>query len=269
MDDSFHSHPKAVAAGPAAVGLWTIAGSWSSANLTDGFVPDYMLPRLAEDARQLANTLTSVGLWRRAKGGYRFHDWGDYQPTREDVLEERKKWADKKARQREAKRAKANRSSSDDVMSPGDTPGESSGGVPRESRSSRSRSRSRTSPNGEVTPPPSADPPKGARRGTRIPEPFPVDEAMTAWARENAPGCGLKDHEAFCDYWRSVPGAKGTKVDWVATWRNWMRREQDQRSTRRPPTNGAAPSGGGTDGRLAEHAALIAQLAQAEQQELP
>lgn len=28
----------------------------------------------------------------------------------------------------------------------------------------------------------------------------------------------------FRDYWRSVPGAKARKLDWNATWRNWMRR---------------------------------------------
>jgi hypothetical protein len=27
----------------------------------------------------------------------------------------------------------------------------------------------------------------------------------------------------FKDYWRSVPGAKGVKLDWDATWRNWVR----------------------------------------------
>lgn len=146
VDDSFHSHPKALAAGPAAVGLWLFAGTWSCANLTDGFVPDYVLPRLAEGAQELARTLVTVGLWRRAKGGHRFHDWDVYQRSREEVLEERQKWAEKKANQREAKRAKGNRSSSRGAMSPGDTPEDS----PGESSSSRSRSRSRTSSKEEV-----------------------------------------------------------------------------------------------------------------------
>jgi uncharacterized protein YdaU (DUF1376 family) len=29
--------------------------------------------------------------------------------------------------------------------------------------------------------------------------------------------------DAFRDYWTAVPGAKGTKLDWSATWRNWVR----------------------------------------------
>lgn len=27
----------------------------------------------------------------------------------------------------------------------------------------------------------------------------------------------------FADYWRSQPGQKGVKLDWFATWRNWVR----------------------------------------------
>jgi hypothetical protein len=34
--------------------------------------------------------------------------------------------------------------------------------------------------------------------------------------------------DTFVDYWRSVPGAKGRKVDWAATWRNWCRREGER-----------------------------------------
>lgn len=31
--------------------------------------------------------------------------------------------------------------------------------------------------------------------------------------------------DVFKDYWISQPGQKGVKVDWFATWRNWVRRE--------------------------------------------
>ena len=27
----------------------------------------------------------------------------------------------------------------------------------------------------------------------------------------------------FRDYWVAQPGAKGSKTDWLATWRNWVR----------------------------------------------
>jgi hypothetical protein len=89
VDDSFHSHPKVLAASPAALGLWVVAGSWSGSNLSDGFVPDHVLPRLVPDSVTLAKELTTAGLWKRVRGGYRFHDWSDFNPESGAVLAER------------------------------------------------------------------------------------------------------------------------------------------------------------------------------------
>ncbi|MEE2041258.1 hypothetical protein Q8791_28940 [Nocardiopsis sp. CT-R113] len=72
------------------------------------------------------------------------------------------------------------------------------------------------------------DKPKAAPRGTRIPDDFEITDAMRTWASKSAPSCGWSDHESFVDYWRGVPGARGRKLDWVATWRNWMRREHQR-----------------------------------------
>lgn len=84
-----------------------------------------------------------------------------------------------------------------------------------------------TEPNGSVAP-------KGAEtgRGTRIPENWsPVPDY-----EPEAFGLNRSQHDAeltkFLDYWRSVPGAKGRKSDWSATWRNWMRRASEN-STRK------------------------------------
>jgi hypothetical protein len=32
--------------------------------------------------------------------------------------------------------------------------------------------------------------------------------------------------EGFKDYWVSVPGSRGVKLDWFATWRNWIRSQK-------------------------------------------
>lgn len=135
VDDSFHSHPKVLSSSLEALGLWALAGTWSAANLTDGFVSVQVLSRLHPDSAPLAEELVTVGLWRRAKGGYQFHDWTDYQPTKAMVEAERRKWAEKKAKQRAAK------TFDEDQMSPGDTPGDSKGESSGESQGSRSRSR--------------------------------------------------------------------------------------------------------------------------------
>lgn len=44
-----------------------------------------------------------------------------------------------------------------------------------------------------------------------------------------------KTASRFKDYWIAQPGVKGRKVDWVATWRNWVRNEKAPLSRGSPP----------------------------------
>jgi hypothetical protein len=86
IDDSFYDHPKVFDAPDCAVALWTRAGTWSARNLTDGFVPSGMPARFCDDPERGVRELITRGLWKRAKGGYLFHDWSVYQPTKEEVI---------------------------------------------------------------------------------------------------------------------------------------------------------------------------------------
>jgi hypothetical protein len=65
------------------------------------------------------------------------------------------------------------------------------------------------------------------QRATRIPDDFAPTPEMIAWARRETPQVGTVETARFVDYWRAKPGAAGRKLDWPATWRNWMRRAQD------------------------------------------
>lgn len=38
--------------------------------------------------------------------------------------------------------------------------------------------------------------------------------------------------DGFKDYWISLAGAKGVRADWLATWRNWIRKQEVQQSTK-------------------------------------
>ncbi len=84
VDDKFAMHPKAMAAGNAALGLWVRAGSWSAAHLTDGRIPAELLGALGGN-QAAANRLVKAKLWEVEPGGYQFRDWSDYQPIAEDV----------------------------------------------------------------------------------------------------------------------------------------------------------------------------------------
>jgi hypothetical protein len=92
-----------------------------------------------------------------------------------------------------------------------------------------------TPPASQGTPSLEAEPaPTPKRKGTRLPEPFVLEPDLVAWTL--AQGLTAEDaakiHEVFCDHWRSAPGQRGVKVDWAATWRNWVRRDVQNRADR-------------------------------------
>jgi hypothetical protein len=98
VDDSFHSHPKAIASGNEAVGLWVRCGTYAAEHLTDGFVPRDVV--LLYGSTALAGTLVRTRLWHRARGGWTIHDYLDYNPSREAVENERKQAAERQRRRR-------------------------------------------------------------------------------------------------------------------------------------------------------------------------
>ncbi len=102
VDDKLHAHLKAQRAGEA-MALWVMALSWTSAYLTNGFVPkDQPLRLLGKSGPKMAEKLVSVGLWEDALDGYRFHDYLDHNPSAEEVHQ--KRTATTKARQFAGKR---------------------------------------------------------------------------------------------------------------------------------------------------------------------
>ncbi|MBN1461390.1 MAG: hypothetical protein JXA57_17820 [Armatimonadetes bacterium] len=96
LDDQFHSHPKLAELKtdlmlPAA-GLHTLVLSWCASQLTDGYVPGGQVRRLAgQPVEKLTRELVRVGLWEPADGGYQIHDYLDYNPSKAQVMAERKR----------------------------------------------------------------------------------------------------------------------------------------------------------------------------------
>ena len=145
--------------------LWITALMWSRGHLSDGFLPvesvRRMFPRCLQYVKELtipAKTHMSP-LWEVVDGGYVIHDYADWQDTKGDVQEKRRKWREKKRLSRGESTVEST------VDSTGESKGESRGelhrfpqaGVgsvsPRESReglSSSSRSRSTDQEQGAV-----------------------------------------------------------------------------------------------------------------------
>jgi hypothetical protein len=79
VDDQFWKHPKARAAGHAAIGAWVLLGAATAELDEDGFVPTAIARAIA--SRTELRRLVAVGLLEVVEGGYRFHDWDDiYRP---------------------------------------------------------------------------------------------------------------------------------------------------------------------------------------------
>lgn len=119
IDDKLYSSPKWILVSKGGKALWVSALSWCMAQLTDGAVTKqtcFMLGASTQDAR----SLVKAGLWDETPNGYQFHDWLDYQPSREQVLAEREA-----ARQRQQKaRDKAKSSRKRHAVTNGVTHGE-------------------------------------------------------------------------------------------------------------------------------------------------
>lgn len=89
---------------------------------------------------------------------------------------------------------------------------------------------------------PASKPEAKAKQGTRLPADWSPSPAMAAWAANERPDLDIpRTADRFRDYWLAKPGADGRKLDWDATWRNWVRNESGVRAGGRPgPAAGAA-----------------------------
>jgi hypothetical protein len=285
VDDGFAFHRKAIKAGNVAVGVWVRAGSWSAQQLTDGVIPEEIVPLLGATTED-ADRLVSAGLWERIDDGYKFIGWDEYQPSKDEVEANRFSSRERQALFRNPELRQAVRERDGDwcryCQHPVDFHNRrgSLGGTydhvnPRGGtvldnlvvccRGCNAKKGRRTpaqagmvlkSPMQEVldnvleldlersASPTRPDPtrpevPKGTSseariprsngKGTRIPEPFIVDEPMKEWALERnmQPQWVLRQTERFTNYWQAKPGKDGVKVDWRATWRNWLLKAQD------------------------------------------
>lgn len=94
VDDHLYSHPKWIALPKGSRALWVTAGAWCAGQLLDGYIPDAVLPILGGTKAE-AEALARTGLWDKAAGGWRFHDWETYQPTKKAVMDKRAKDAER------------------------------------------------------------------------------------------------------------------------------------------------------------------------------
>jgi hypothetical protein len=148
VDDHFDEHPKMLKVGPIGWALWLAGLAYCNRNLTDGFIPftaarslvswEFLMPHPEGEGRELIYTvgvgtgmhgqdvecsfvidmLVDAGIWEQVPGGYRIHDYADFQPSKAEVLEERARSAERQQRSRQSRgmsQGKSQRDSQRDI----------------------------------------------------------------------------------------------------------------------------------------------------------
>ena len=258
VDDQLAFNAKVVAAGNEAMGLWVRCGSWSSAQLTDGFIPTHMANAMANGMANEcgADALVMAGLWDEVEGGYQFHDWSEFQPNAASEREKRKKrsiagqkgaearWGGKSDGKRHGKSHTDRMANECEVDAP-------SRPVP---------SRPIPTPNGVGDAPAK---PKPANRKTRIPD----DWAPNASHAEKAAELGIDLHSEASKFQDHAIANGKTFVDWSRGFHTWL-----NNALKFGPRPGGRPSERGqarnrADERMDQHRAVIDNLRRIEEQQ--
>jgi len=209
LDLDYADHPKIERLSDAAFRAHVSMILYARKYLTDGKIPARYAKRFGSEtlSELLTNDEATPSLVRVESGDYELHGFLDLQESRAKV----------------EKRSQANAENG------------KKGGRPPKTQS-LSESVSETKAEIEIERDTSSSTKKrgAAKRGTRIPEPFMLTTEMRQWAVEEVPNVDADaSTRRFVDYWRAESGAKATKIDWIATWRNWLRRDADNRKPNR------------------------------------
>ncbi len=236
VETRFPSHPKVLDVGPLGEALWLRGLCYAGEHLTDGFVPTSYLKRMGDmKALAVAERLVAAGLWSACEGGYLIHEYLQWQQSREEIEDIRSKRVE--AGRRGGKQKASNLLAKGQQAAGKNVPEEE---IDTETERETGEREGADAPAANAAPPPPPKPrPVPKPHKTTVPQPFPVTDEMLAFGRK----IGLShDHvmaetDKFVDHFTF----KGEKhVDWLAAWRNWMRRAVDF-AARDGPRNGNAP----------------------------
>ncbi|MFJ6380106.1 hypothetical protein ACIQI7_08910 [Kitasatospora sp. NPDC092039] len=244
VGDNTDDHPKILAAGNAAVGLWVRCGAYASAHLTDGVIPAAVAAKNGTVTQ--INKLVASGLWHEAghacarcpqprRGDYVMHGYLDANPSRRQVQERRRRAAEKKRQQRNP--PPVGDGSADEQGTKSAPAGEDFAGQPPVSPGDRPRPRARPAP-------PSPSRREGAGVGGEgaggwgparrhpLPDGFAPEPSALAWAaveghldRLGGPAGLAAVTTVFTDWHR---GRATLATDWQALWRKWVREQWEQ-----------------------------------------
>lgn len=183
-----------------ALGVWLLCGTWSAHERTDGYVPAHVMEEFGCTV-EIYQALIEAGLWVPDGDDIRFHDWSDYQPTREQL--------ESKTAEISAKRSAAGRAG---AMAKWQNDG---------------KMMAKDSPEPEPEPEPLRE--RATIRGSRIPKDFAIDDEMRNWASMEVPHLDIDEMtKLFIDFWNASSSSNAVKKDWVRAWKVWARKDHQK-----------------------------------------
>jgi hypothetical protein len=100
LSDHFYDHPKVMAAGNSAVGLWSRCASYTAKHELDGRIPRSVAHTWG--SRKDISRLLETGLWIECEESYWMPNFLEYNPSAEKIrtdraagLERQKAWKEK------------------------------------------------------------------------------------------------------------------------------------------------------------------------------
>lgn len=191
------------------------------------------------DAGSRAGLLAEYGLLTREEGGYRISGWLKWNKSAAELGKERARDRQRKTTPDKPVRVPVANRGRETVRENGREPVRDSGDNDQtrpDTDHIESGAPSISTPSNLPAVITAADAaPAKTKRGSRLPDdwsPARTDSNLAAEAPHDR--AWLSDQlERFRDYWAGTPGARGTKLDWDATWRNWIRNSKDRQPQRR------------------------------------
>lgn len=273
LDDSFSDHPKVIAAGREAAWLFVSGLCYSGRLLTDGFIPTAQVRSLGNpfvrSHQAAARRLVEVGLWEDAEGGYQIHDFLQYNPSKEEVLQQREAAARRQAAWRERSKTPRNavtnvHAAHEPLVTPTPTHGPSRPD-PTESSSDLGSQEQRRETEGEthiprargLVPPALADAPGFDEFWRHYPQRANRSAALDQYRRRVKRGTPPDELVAAACHLAEYVAREQMEVRYVPHAHRFLRDERDREFLLGPPANGrptAAP-------RLGRRQTLLDKLA--------
>ena len=187
---------------PSAIGAFVIMLSYCGDNLTDGYVDVDTAEYVLDVTGRELDALTDAGLLEPVDGGYLVHDYLTHNRSREQVLRERKRTANRVNKHRETSDVTALHRNCNGVTS-GQTPEHQNTRTPKKEKEEHSSSFSK-----EETADDYVASPAKQTTDDQISRDYPNLDLMDAW------GAFMQHHQ----------GATKTTSEWTRLWKGWCQR---------------------------------------------